>query len=470
MAPRLALPRAGIRSDARGGSRCSRRSERPGTLSACKSTSMTIVCGTDFSAASVAACEAAGILASASDEPLVLVHAVAAAAAPPPYDVARALDELVSSAEQGLGDLAKRLSAGGLKVSTSVRVGAADEVLLAEVERSHARFIVLGSVGQRGLKSLLGSTSDRMASRAPVPLFVIRGQFPASAWLREKKPLRVVVAADLGPGTATTVSWASQLAERAPCDFLAVHVSWPPEDYARLAIEAPMHLDRTHPLVEQVVRREMDSVASRLKGAHDTMIVVESNMGRTGAALAQIARREGADLLVVGRGREEGRHWWERSVSRDVIREAEMSVLCVPESRTNIPLVAPPVRRILCATDFSPIGNSAVAYAVSLLPPEGDLMLVHVLDDDASKEDLEAVRPQLELLLREAGKRNVTIEVLTGEDPARLITGAAERFDADVICVGSRGRAALTKAMLGSVSQGILLTTTRPVLMVPAPL
>lgn len=430
---------------------------------------MTIVCGTDFSPASVAACEVAALIASAYDEPLILVHAVATGTAPAPDDDARALEHLVSSAERELADLAKRLGAGGVQISTSARVGAAVEVLLTEIEQSGARFIVLGSVGERGLKFLLGSTSDRIASRTPVPLFVIRGDFPAVAWLREKKPLRVAVAADLGPSTDATVEWASQLVERGPCEFVAMHVSWPPEDYARLAIDAPMHLDRTHPLVEQVVRREMDSVASRLGNGNDTKIVVESNIGKTGAAIAQIATRERADLLVVGRGREEGRHWWERSVSREVVREAAMSVVCVPEAGRNIPAVAPPVRRILCATDFSPIGNSAIAYAKSLLPPEGDLMVVHVMDDDASQEDQDAVRRQLQSLIEDA-RKNVTIEVLTGDDPARMITAAAERFDADVICVGSRGRAALTKVMLGSVSQGILLATKRPVLMVPAPL
>ena len=431
---------------------------------------MTIVCGTDFSQASIAACEVAALIAAAHDEPLILVHAVAPVTVPPPYDVGRALDDLVTSADRALRDLAARLGTGGVQVSTSVRIGAADEVLLAEVERTGARIIVLGSVGERGLKFLLGSTSDRIASRTPVPLFVMRGGFPAAAWLRGNKPLRVAVAADLGPSTDTAVQWASQLIERGPCEFVALHVSWPPEDYARLAIDAPMHLDRTHPLVEQVIRRELDSVASRLKGGNETKIVVESNIGRTGAAIAQIASREEADLLVVGRRREEGLRWWERSVSREVIREAPMSVVCVPEAGQDVPAVAPSIRRVLCATDFSPLGNSAVLYANSLLPQGGDLMLVHVMDDDASREDRDAARRQLESLVKGAGKANVTIEVMTGDDPARLITAAAERFGADVICVGSRGRAALTKAMLGSVSQGILLATTRPVLMVPAPL
>jgi nucleotide-binding universal stress UspA family protein len=416
---------------------------------------MTIVCGTDFSPASIAACEVAALIASARSEPLVLVHAA---------------NDLATSAGQALSELAARLGTGGAEVSTSIRAGAADEVLLAEVERTGARIIVLGSVGGRGLKILLGSTSDRIASRAPVPLFVVRGDFPAAAWLRDRKPLRVAVAADLGPSTDTAVQWASQLVERGPCEFVAMHVSWPPEEYARLAIDAPMHLDRTHPLVEQVIRRELDGVASRLEGSGETKIAVESNVGSTGAALAQLAGREGADLLVVGRGRDEGRRWWERSVSREVVREAAMSVVCIPEAGLAVPAAAPSIRRVLCATDFSPLGNSAAAYANSLLPEGGDLLLVHVMDDDAPEEDRAAARQQLELLVQGTGKVNVTIEVLAGDEPAWLITAAAERFGADVICIGSRGRAGLTKAMLGSVSQGILLATTRPVLMVPAPL
>jgi nucleotide-binding universal stress UspA family protein len=415
---------------------------------------MAIVCGTDFSPASIAACEVAAVIASAHDEPLIVVHAV---------------DDLVSSDERALGELAARLGRDGVQVSTSIRAGAANEVLLAEIERTGARAIVLGSVGGRGLKVLLGSTSDRIASRSPVPLLVVRGDFPAAAWLRDKKPLRVAVAADLGPSTDTAVQWASRLIEGGPCEFVAMHVSSPPEDYARLAVDAPMHLDRTHPLVEQVIRRELDGVTSRLQGSGDTKAVVESNSGRTGAALAQVASREGADLLVVGRGREEGRHWWERSVSREVMREAPMSVVCVPEAAHAVP-VAPSIRRVLCATDFSPLGNSAAASATTLLAEGGELLLVHVVDDDAPEGDRAAARQQLESLVQGAGKANVKVEVLAGHEPARVITAAAERFGADVICVGVRGRAALTKAMLGSVAQGILLATTRPVLMVPAPL
>ena len=421
---------------------------------------MTILCGTDFSPSSVAACEVAALIAASHQEALVLVHAVAPAS-----------NDRAASAEKELRDLASRLEAGGVRVSSLVKAGAADAVLLEAAAKSDARLIVLGSVGQQGLKRLLlGSTSDSIASRSLIPLLVIRGDFPARAWLQGEKTLRVGLAADLGPSTDTTVRWTSQLADRSQCEFVVIHLSSPPGDDARLAIDAPMHLDHTHPLVEQVIQRELSGITARLEGSGDTRVVVDTNTGKTGAAIAQVAAREGADLLVVGRGREEGRQWWEQSVSRAVISQAPMSVVCVPAPAQETVEPAPSIRKVLCATDFSPLGNSAIGHAKSLLGDDGAMMIVHVLDEHAPEDDAAGARQRLESLLKGLKGSNVTAEVLRGYDIAGLISAAAGRFEADLICVGSRGHAPLTKAMLGSVAQGLLLLATRPVLIVPAPL
>ena len=48
--------------------------------------------------------------------------------------------------------------------------------------------------------------------------------------------------------------------------------------------------------------------------------------------------------------------------------------------------------------------------------------------------------------------------------PAMAICQAAERFGADLICMGSRGRSGLTKVLLGSVAQGVMAQSKRPVL------
>lgn len=431
---------------------------------------MTIVCGTDFSPASEAACEVAALLAEQHGEPLVIVHAITPVAVPPMQLIGRQLDEMNASAERAMRELGERLG-GGREVATRITVGAPEEVLLEEARTRTARLVVLGSVGHRGLKSLLGSTTDRVASRSPVPVLVVRGDFPAAAWIRERQPLRVAVAAELAPSTDPPVEWASHLPQHGPCEFVVVHLSWPPEEYERLALDTPMPLDRTHPLVEELVRRDLDGAAARLQGVAETKIVVESNMGSTPDAISLVATRENAHLLVVGRGREEGRQWWEQSVSRSLIRQAPMSVVCVPDVHEETRLPEPEVRRVLAATDFSQLGNAAVAYALSIAPSGGEIMIVHVLHDgDVASEERARRHEQLERLAEHAGgNRKTTVEILTGDDAARLISAAAERFAADVICVGSRGRSGIAKALLGSVSQGVLLRSRRPVLMVQEP-
>jgi nucleotide-binding universal stress UspA family protein len=433
---------------------------------------VTIVCGIDFSPASIHAAEVAAILAQQHDEQLVLVHAISMGAVPPMYMNGTLVDEMRNSAAKALDELALRLG-GGVegRVATAIGMDPADEVILDHASKHDAQLIVLGSVGHRGLKWLLGSTADRVASRTRVPLFIVRPDFPAAAWTGKKKALRVVVAAELAPSTEPEIEWASHLSQHGPCEFVVTHLSWPPEEYERLAIDAPMHLDRTHPLVVDVVRRELADAAARLERVGPTEVVVESNMGMTAAAITQVAARERADLLVVGRGSDEGRSWWDQSVSRAVVRNASMSVVCVPQVADEKTLSARSVTKVLAATDFSTPGNGALAWALAIAPAGGEVLLIHVVEDGESMHDeQERRREQLERLARSIpSKAKVTVDVVEGEEAARLISAAAERFDADIVCIGSRGRSGLAKALLGSVSQELLLRCARPMLIVPAP-
>ena len=49
---------------------------------------------------------------------------------------------------------------------------------------------------------------------------------------------------------------------------------------------------------------------------------------------------------------------------------------------------------------------------------------------------------------------------------ARGIAALAERYDVDVLCVGTRGRTGVAKAVLGSVAMDVIATTRKPVLLV----
>jgi nucleotide-binding universal stress UspA family protein len=67
-------------------------------------------------------------------------------------------------------------------------------------------------------------------------------------------------------------------------------------------------------------------------------------------------------------------------------------------------------------------------------------------------------------LAEEAGV-DANAELLRG-DAVDEIVAYADTIDADLIVVGSRGHGALTSALLGSVSRGILREARRPVLVV----
>ena len=80
------------------------------------------------------------------------------------------------------------------------------------------------------------------------------------------------------------------------------------------------------------------------------------------------------------------------------------------------------------------------------------------------------LRSQLRSLVpAEAEERfDIEEEVIESGNAAEAIARAAERFRADAICLGSHGRSGLAKTFMGSVAQGVMAKSRRPVLVVRA--
>ena len=113
----------------------------------------------------------------------------------------------------------------------------------------------------------------------------------------------------------------------------------------------------------------------------------------------------------------------------------------------------------------------AQAEAIVDLPGEPEEIhatVLHAFGDNpsgASVHQVGAVR-RARNVLEDAG-----IEVsLAGSsgDPATAIVDTAEEIDADVICVAGRKRTPTGKVLFGSVTQGVILTTDRSVLVCSA--
>lgn len=136
-----------------------------------------------------------------------------------------------------------------------------------------------------------------------------------------------------------------------------------------------------------------------------------------------------------------------------------------------------PIRKILLATDLSHVSDVATDLAFDLAHRVGaSLLVVSVIDPhelrlpggrflariDQVRERRETAAQELVQRGRRAGVA-VTFLVWDG-DPAESIVEAASSEGADLVIVGSHGRGALGRMLLGSVSDQVVRNAPCPVL------
>jgi len=208
-------------------------------------------------------------------------------------------------------------------------------------------------------------------------------------------------------------------------------------------------------------------------------LVVRPGWGHPEGYLFELTSRLQVDLVVVGTHR---RHGFGRlrfgSVSRGVLHHASGPVAVVPPTEERKRATIPKLARVLVATDFSDLGNHAVPYGYSILRRGGTLKLIHILKPPraattakhkprSGKGKPKQVAQLRALVPRGADERiKVEQEIIASADTAEAIAQEAERFRADAICIGSHGRSGLAKTFLGSVAQGVMARSKRPVLIV----
>ena len=457
-----------------------------------------ILCGTDFSPNANRAAAAAAILATRTGATLLLVHV-----AEEVYAVADSEERLrayLQSMEARLEQEAARLRESGARVETLLAPTTGrlpEQVLLQTIEAHTPSLVVISSVSKTAFdRWSLGSVSEHVAMNAAMPTLVIRSATPFEAWARQERPLRLFVAADYGSASATAIQWAGNLRRFGPCEITLAHVERPDRAWERLGSQGELTYTKNPPPVQEALEHNLRERARDLLGDEAVRVCVEPIADRPDARLVEMAQEEEADVIVVGvRRRPRLREWWRPSVASGVLRHAAMSVVCVPaEAIAPEHRPVPELRRVLVATDFSRPGTRAVRYAHALPSPGGQVFLIHVTPPVAVRElvaaedkaILEATRTRTEALerLRErlralvpdaahsphlpAGVRT-EVHVIESHDPVAAIQAAAERFGADVICVGSHGRPGLTAALVGSVARDLMKESHRPVLIVPPP-
>ena len=437
---------------------------------------MKIICGTDFSEHAAQAGLAAAALARRLHDTLVLAHVWDETVSEGLWHVR---EELSAAARDRLHNHARRLRETGVSVEEEMSGGIPDQVLAEMTSRSDARLLVVASLGRRSAEWPLGSVAERAAERSPVPTLVVRSAAPFEAWARGDRPLKLFVAFDFSGAAEAGLRWVEGLLAAGPCEVVVGYVDWPLGEATRLGITGQFLRSHNPPQVQRILERELSERARALLHQGDAGIRVEPSMGRADLRLVEMAREERADLIVAGTHQ---RHGLGRvahpSISRGLLRNASMSVACIPAARAEtIERQSAPIRRVLAASDLSEHGSSAIPYAYGAVCPGGIVRLLHVLEPSRPLEtrSIEVVAETEERLRAqvpaEAAARGIQTEVavIEARDVAKTIRQEAERFGAHLVCIGSHGRSGLANAVLGSVVQSVMAQSQRPVLIVRKP-
>lgn len=136
-----------------------------------------------------------------------------------------------------------------------------------------------------------------------------------------------------------------------------------------------------------------------------------------------------------------------------------------------------PAQTIIVPVDFSPCALAALYYAVAVAEPQGgSIHLIHVVNPAAtglaasealSSEVAECFRDRLAALSEPLVSRGLRVSphTLVGQIDDEILT-AAHRYGADLIVMGTHGRAGWGHVALGSIAERIVRRAECPVLTV----
>lgn len=370
----------------------------------------------------------------------------------------------------------ERLKKIGVEVTALLLEGARpSEGLVSYIRQIEPGLVVVGG-GVKGPMDrwALGSFSEAIAESSPVPTLVVRNPAAFEGWDWTKGRLSILLALDFYASSDVVLQWAKQFQFAGPCDLVACHVNWRMPSLEESATAA----SAVNPeAVQRRLERDLHKKVRDQIGDDSIEVIVRPYFGDPGPCLVEVATEKKAQLIAVGTHQRHGLHRLAQfSISREVLHQAAINVVCVPVTAKFDAREAhiPDFRRVLVATDFSELGNSAIPFACAACSIGGLVKIIHVAPPRLPPKRRAGTgwscdfREQLRALIpNETGARcqPPEVEVLEDNDVAKAICAEAEQFGADVVCLASHGLGA-SRALHGSVTKAVLKRLRRPLLVV----
>lgn len=149
------------------------------------------------------------------------------------------------------------------------------------------------------------------------------------------------------------------------------------------------------------------------------------------------------------------------------------------------------MKRILIAVDYDPLAEKVADTGYKLSQAlQGEVILLHVIkepayyaselyspimgftgfEDPATFEVMKGIEKEAYRFLEKSrthlGNENIEIAVVEGEFDEAIIS-AVEKYNADILVVGTHSRKGLNKFFVGNLAEKILNKVSIPVLVVP---
>lgn len=190
-------------------------------------------------------------------------------------------------------------------------------------------------------------------------------------------------------------------------------------------------------------------------------------------AMRRLVRQLGGDLLVARHGEEPCATGHLGEVSEQVMERVGAPVLFVPPPACDR---LRQIRTVLVPLDGSHASESILPAALAILPDSG--AVVHLLAVVPAHRTLASIGPghgnlasearaqaYLDSVASRAALAGVAVEtIVRAGEPAAVIREEAERIDADLLAMATRGHTGFKRVLLGSVTHRILESLDRPLL------
>lgn len=426
---------------------------------------MTVIVGTTLRPEDAALVEVAALLASRLETPLRLVHVCEDPRAP--LVLGTDQEYLLGTVREDLRRQAEDLQRGsGATVQPHLAAGPIVHALVSLAQFELATVLVVGPTTRR-----LRNTAERVARGSRVPVLVPRAPERLIAWLRDGKPLRLLVGADLGRAAGAARRFAVVLGELGPTEVEVALVASPDETHARLGLASPE--EGLSAEAESALLRELsdnappDEVSAALR--------VISGHGRPDAHLVARADEGKFDVIVVGQRRHSlVEQIWHGSIARGVLQSAAVTVASVPVPIGELDSAFRPPRVVVVGADFTEADHRAISHAIGHAAEGAIVHIAHVLGQYDSPSELRQAREDARYHLSKlqrgvAVERSIAVDthVLEGA-PSEQLLALSERVGADLLVLGARKRTAIGRVLMGSLARAIIEDSRFPVLLVPA--